>query len=145
MIVGNPGQYSGRTHDKNRTDKHHQDYRKTAGELFHTDTQVIADNFRDTQTVEPEGYHPGQIIVNRTAKYGTEYDPEKCGRPPHRSGHSAKDGTQPGNVQKLYQKNLGPGHGNIIYPVLRSIGRGLPVHINAEDPFDNPAVNEITQ
>ena len=81
--------------------------------------------------------------MHRAAENAAEDDPEQGGRPVQRPKDGANHGAEPGDVQKLDEKNLVAGQFDIVHAVAPGFDRRGAPEIGSEHFFHECAVHEV--
>ena len=81
--------------------------------------------------------------MHRAAENAAEHDPEQGGRPVQRPKDGADHRAEPGDVQKLDEKNLVAGQFNVVHAVAPAFDRRETPEISSEHFFHECAVHEV--
>ena len=73
----------------------------------------------------------------------SQRDPEKGDGPVGGAQHGSEDGSQPGDVEQLDQKNLPAGQRHVVHPVVAGLRRHRMRGVHIAEPLQVAAVGEI--
>ena len=112
-------------------------------EPFRALPQIDTAELRDGSAVMPFADHTGHVVMDTTAQYRAENNPEEhhgAKASPHQRAENRPCAC---NVEQLDQERLPGWHGHEVHAVLLRIGRRLTV-IRCEHALDDPSVHEVS-
>ena len=143
--AGQIAQQLGRTEDEHHAHEEQQQQGKEAHHPAGVQSQESAHHVRNGRALVAYREHPAEIIVHRSRENRAHHDPDQSHRAVQRTKDRPEDRSDPGDVQKLDEKDLPGGHGGEVYPVGHGGAGGRTAGIRAENTFHHLAIGEVAQ
>ncbi len=134
-----------RTEDKHHAHEQQQQQGKESHHPAGVQAQEGAHHVRNGRAPVAYRKHPAEIIVHSARENRPHHDPDQSHRAVKRAQDRPEDRPDPGDVQKLDEKDFPCGHGGVVHPVGHGGTRRGAARVRAEYPLNHLAVGEVTQ